>query len=88
MTMAKKIQVHYQVEQDSEAASVTAADWVASSAESAIREHGIARIAISGGGGPKRMFQLLADPTHPFRSRIDWKRLLIFFVDERCVPPD
>ena len=34
------------------------------------------------------MFELLADPSHPFRSRIDWKRLLIFFVDERCVPPD
>ena len=87
-TMPKKIQVHYQVEDNSEAASVTAADWIASSVEAAVRAHGIARIAISGGSGPKRTFQLLADPAHPFRTRIDWKRLLIFFVDERCVPPD
>ena len=66
--MAKKIQVHYQVEDNSEAASVTAADWIASSVEAAVRAHGIARIAISGGSAPKRMFQLLADPAHPFRS--------------------
>ncbi len=88
MTMPKKIQVHYQVEANNEAASVTAADWIAWSVESAVRAHGIARIAISGGGGPKRTFQLLADSAHPFRTRIDWARLLIFFVDERCVPPD
>jgi 6-phosphogluconolactonase len=88
MTMPKKIQVHYQVKANSEAMSLTAADWVASSVESAVRARGAARIAISGGGAPKRMFELLADPNHPFRGRIDWKRLLIFFVDERCVPPD
>jgi 6-phosphogluconolactonase len=88
MTMPKKIQVHYQVEANREAMSMTAADWVASAVESAVRARGVARIAISGGGAPKRMFELLADPGHPFRARIDWKRLLIFFVDERCVPPD
>lgn len=88
MTMRKKIEVFYRVEADSEAASRTAADWIASSVESAVRERGIARIAISGGGGPKRMFELLADPAHAFHTRIDWMRLLIFFVDERCVPPD
>lgn len=88
MTMPKKIQVHYRVEANREAMSVTAADWVASAVESAVRARGVARIAISGGGAPKRMFELLADPGHPFRTRIDWKRLLVFFVDERCVPPD
>lgn len=86
--MPKKIQVHYQVEADKAAMSVKAADWVASSVESAVRARGVARIAISGGGGPRRMFELLADSGHPFRTRIDWKRLLVFFVDERCVPPD
>jgi 6-phosphogluconolactonase len=86
--MPKRIQVHYQVEPDREAMSLTAADWVTSSVEAAVRARGVARIAISGGGAPKRMFELLADPGHPFRNRIDWKRLLIFFVDERCVPPD
>lgn len=88
MKMPKKIQVHYQVEANNEAMSLTAADWIASCVESAVRGHGVARIAISGGGAPKRMFELLADSAYPFRARIDWKRLLIFFVDERCVPPD
>lgn len=88
MTMPKKIQVHYQVEANREAMSLAAADWVASAVESAVHARGVARIAISGGGAPKRMFELFADPKHPFRTRIDWKRLLIFFVDERCVPPD
>ena len=31
---------------------------------------------------------MLADPALPFRARIDWSRLLLFWVDERCVPPD
>lgn len=86
--MAKKMKIQYQVEADSEAMSLTAADWVASAVESAVHGRGVARIAISGGGAPKRMFELLADSSHPFRSRIDWARLSIFFVDERCVPPD
>ena len=67
--------------------SLTAAEWITSAVESAIRTRGVARIAISGGNTPKRAFELLADPVHPFLKRIDWLRLLIFWVDERCVPP-
>lgn len=39
-------------------------------------------LAISGGNTPKAMFQILA------KSGLDWTRVHIFFVDERCVPPD
>lgn len=86
--MPKTIEVHYRVEENSEAMSLTAAEWIASTVESAIQTHGTARIAISGGNTPKRTFELLADPAQPFLKRIDWSRLLIFWVDERCVPPD
>lgn len=86
--MPKTIQVHYRVEENDEALSLTAADWIVSSVESAIRARGIARIAISGGHSPKRTFELLADPAHSFHARIDWSHLLLFWVDERCVPPD
>ncbi|MHB1957417.1 MAG: 6-phosphogluconolactonase [Acidobacteriaceae bacterium] len=86
--MPKTIQVHYQVEENSEAMSLTAADWIVSSVESSVRARGTARIAISGGSTPKRAFELLADPAHNFRKRIDWARLLLFFVDERCVSPE
>ena len=40
MTMPKKIHVHYEVKENSESASVTAADWVASAAETAVRAAG------------------------------------------------
>ena len=86
--MPKTIQVQYTVKENSEAMSLAAADWIASTVESAIRTRGTARIAISGGNTPKRTFELLADPAQPFLKRIDWSRLLIFWVDERCVPPD
>lgn len=39
-------------------------------------------LAISGGNTPKAMFRLLA------KSGLDWSRVQVFFVDERCVPPD
>lgn len=88
MRMPKTIQVRYRVEENGEAMGLTAADWIASTVESAIRARGTARIAISGGNTPRRTFELLADPAQPFRNRIDWSRLILFWVDERCVSPD
>ena len=41
--------------------------------------------AFSGGSTPRSIFQYLAAS---FRERIAWKRLLVFWSDERCVPPD
>lgn len=43
-------------------------------------------VALSGGGTPKAMFDLLA--TDAWRGEVDWPRVEIFFVDERCVPPN
>ena len=42
-------------------------------------------IALSGGSTPRAMLQLLATE---FREAVDWPSLEIYFVDERCVPPD
>jgi 6-phosphogluconolactonase len=44
--------------------------------------HGRGMLAISGGSTPKPMFQKLA------KSGLDWSKIHVFFVDERCVPPD
>ncbi|MCX6224870.1 MAG: 6-phosphogluconolactonase [Bacteroidia bacterium] len=41
-------------------------------------------IALSGGSTPKAIFKLLAEK---YKSKIDWSKLLIFWGDERCVPP-
>jgi 6-phosphogluconolactonase len=52
----------------------------------AIAERGRFLVALSGGSTPQRLYQLLAEPA--FRDRIDWPKVLIFWGDERCVPPD
>lgn len=43
-------------------------------------------VALSGGSTPKALFDLLAQP--PYRDRIEWARLGIYWGDERCVPPE
>jgi 6-phosphogluconolactonase len=41
-------------------------------------------IALSGGSTPKAIFNLIAEK---HRYTIDWSKVLIFWGDERCVPP-
>jgi 6-phosphogluconolactonase len=43
-------------------------------------------VALSGGGTPQRLYELLAAP--PFRECVPWERVHIFWGDERAVPPD
>ena len=43
-------------------------------------------VALAGGHTPERVYELLA--TEPFRSRIRWSHVHLFFGDERCVPPN
>jgi 6-phosphogluconolactonase len=43
-------------------------------------------IALSGGSTPKTLFELLA--TDPYKSRVDWAKVEVFFGDERTVSPD
>lgn len=60
----------------------------AAKVEAAVANRGVARVAISGGSTPQAMFQLLSDPDAAFRSTIPWDKLFVFWVDERCVPPE
>lgn len=43
-------------------------------------------VALSGGSTPRAMHEILASPA--MRDAIPWKRVRIFWGDERCVPPD
>lgn len=63
-----------------------AAERFAQCAQEAIQKHGRFTVALSGGNTPKRIYELLA--TDPFRVRIEWSGVHIFFGDERCVPPE
>lgn len=63
-----------------------AANQFVSLSRAAIAERGVFSVALSGGSTPKKLFTLLA--SDDFRSLIDWKKVQIFFGDERAVPPD
>lgn len=86
--MPKKLKVEYFVEADAAALAARAARHFVELAEQAVAARGRARIAISGGSTPKAAFQLLADASQPLRARMPWDKLELYWVDERCVPPD
>ncbi|MGH1363909.1 MAG: 6-phosphogluconolactonase [Calditrichia bacterium] len=43
-------------------------------------------VALSGGSTPKALFRLLAET--PYRNSVLWENIILFWGDERCVPPD
>jgi 6-phosphogluconolactonase len=85
--MPRSVTVTYSVSPTPAAVAEAAAALFAQAASSAVKARGVARIAISGGTTPKRMFELLADPGKPYLGAVPWAQLELFWVDERCVPP-
>jgi 6-phosphogluconolactonase len=55
-------------------------------AQAAIRERGLFSVALSGGSTPRSIFEGLA--SEEFRDQIDWKKVALFWSDERCVTAD
>ena len=86
--MRRKLQIKYYVEPDAEALARRAAQYLVEMTTEAVDARGQARIAISGGSTPKAAFHLLADPNERFLQSMPWERLDLYWVDERCVPPD
>jgi len=86
--MSSSLQITYVVEPDPAALAWRAALHFVELAEEAVAARGRVRIAVSGGTTPKATFALLADPAHPFLTRMPWAQLELFFVDERTGPPD
>jgi 6-phosphogluconolactonase len=88
MDMSQRTEVFYRVSESATELSRRAAEHFVEQAEEAANARGKARIAISGGSTPKRTFELLADPKEPYLKRMPWEKLELYWVDERCVPPD
>lgn len=86
--MSRTLRVKYYVAPDAAALAQRAAQYFVEMVGEAVAGQGRARIAISGGSTPKATFQLLADPNQPWRSRMPWNDLELYWVDERCVGPD
>jgi len=53
--------------------------------EVVILKKGKVSIALSGGNTPKLLFQTLSNN---YKDKIDWSKVNLFWVDERCVPPE
>lgn len=66
---------------DGEAAATACAQQILDWLGEALDNRGQASFAISGGSSPRRMFEIFA------RTRFDWERVHLFWVDERAVPP-
>jgi 6-phosphogluconolactonase len=63
-----------------------AANWVSLVIERILQTQARCCVLLSGGNTPKPLYQLLATP--PYSLRIDWKKIHVFFGDERVVPFD
>ena len=73
---------HLDVGENSASAAAACAEWILSDLRDRLKSSARVSLALSGGTTPKLMFNAMAET--PF----DWSRVHVFWVDERCVPPD
>lgn len=71
---------------DVSAVANAAAKFIVDTCVQAIRDRGVASVALAGGGTPRQAYTLLSQPAYV--SHIDWRCLQVFWSDERLVPPD
>src|SRR5262245_42047026 len=72
---------------DIKALTLAAARRLALVANSAVEDHGVFTVALSGGSTPKALYELMA-ADEAIRSQIPCPKVHFFFGDERHVPPD
>jgi 6-phosphogluconolactonase len=71
---------------DKDALAARAADLFAQAAQEAAAARGRFTAALSGGDAPQPLYRLLA--RQQFAQKIPWRRVHLYWGDERCVPPD
>jgi len=78
--------VNVSIFRDADALADAAAEQFVELARCSILSRDRFTVALSGGSTPRRLYERLAEA--PFRDRVDWSRVDIFWGDERGVPPD
>ena len=68
---------------DLEELSRAAADLIAAEAQRAVQAGGRFAVALSGGGTPRRAYEILS--REPYRKLVPWEKTHVFWGDERCV---
>jgi 6-phosphogluconolactonase len=66
--------------------SLALAEWITGAIETTLQKQDRFTWVVTGGNSPKHLYGLLA--SSPYRERINWSRLHIFWGDERAVPFD
>lgn len=69
---------------DADALSVAVADWMATLIYTKLQGQQRFTLALSGGSTPQKLHKILA--SSPYKEKIDWTKLHIFWGDERYVP--
>jgi 6-phosphogluconolactonase len=64
--------------------SQAVAKWIAGNIADTLKKQDRYTIALSGGSTPKLLHKILAAP--PYKDQIEWKKLHVFWGDERAVP--
>jgi 6-phosphogluconolactonase len=77
---------HVTVLPDAAALATAAADHVVMVLHKTLARHDLAQLALAGGSTPRAVNALLV--AQPRRTKVDWSRVVFWFGDERCVPPD
>ena len=71
---------------DAEACALAAAERIVEILDVAIDDHGEAHWVTTGGSSPAAIYGHLASP--PLRGELDWRKVQLWFTDERLVPLD
>lgn len=75
-----------QIYRDYETLSLAAANLFLEKARRNVDQFGRFSVVLSGGSTPKRMLEILAQPSYV--DRLPWRNTHVFWGDERCVPQD
>lgn len=86
MSRSRSIHLTLHIHKDSAAMAERAAHHLAECCEEAISQRGVFTLALSGGVTPLPLFHLLSSPD--WAERLPWEKIIVYWVDERCVGPD
>lgn len=73
---------------DAGSAAMQAAERITTLIETAVGARGAAAVCLTGGTTAALLYELLGNPAQPWRTRIDWPAVHLFWSDERHVPAD
>src|SRR5258708_3724570 len=76
--------MNLEIFKDADKLSVQLAEWITSLIEETLTRKEQFSLVLSGGNTPKKLHLVLA--SSPYKERIDWKKIHVFWGDERAVP--